>query len=294
MGEELVLAGIASIVGKEVPCIGGSAADLGDLDGKWWVMVSSPGDGSISHVGGADGVAVTMMWPSVQTEMVFSSCYTPTAARGTITKCERREVIEIDGLRAADVYGGWTQRHRADSGALWDATLAPLARRVGGTVSDPSLLLIHPQSVTERGGLTTFADVKLGEELLCMSGTRSDLVNLMLEATADPGIADFCTSLQGALAIYCAGCSLAVGNDRLPAVARNLSNTLGGKPFTVMLTYGEQGVDSDGINGHGNLMYSLLLFGAPKPTAPIVQPSRSDSSEEYGFGDLVLYDKSAL
>ena len=224
-----------------------------------------------------------MLWPSVQTAMVFSSCYTPTAARGTITKCERREVIEIDGKAAADVYVAWTQDARlaarvADGGAgaarplgvLADTTLAPLARHVGGSASEPSHLLIHPETVTARGGLTTFADVEEGQELMCMSATSGDLVHLMLEATAAPDVADFCESLQGALAVYCGGCSLAIG-DRLPAVARNLSNTLGGKPFITMLTYGEQGVDLGGANGHGNLMYSLLLFGAPKPTAPALE-----------------------
>ena len=85
-------------------------------------------------------------------------------------------------------------------------------------------------------------------------------------------------------AIFCGGCSLfGIGKDRLPAVACNLSRTLGGKPFVVMLTYGEQGVDLDGTNGHGNLMYSLLLFGAPKPTAPALEPPRLTRSRSSDF-----------
>ena len=245
--------------------------------------------------GGADGVAVAMLWPSVETAMVFSSCYTPTAARGTITKCERREVVEIDGKPAADVYVEWTKDARlaarfADAGAaqplnvLADTTLAPLARQVGGSASEPSHLLIHPETVTARRGLTTFAEVEEGQELLCMSATSDELVHLVLEATAAPDVAEFCESLRGALAVFCGGCSLfGIGKDRLPAVACNLSRTLGGKPFVVMLTYGEQGVDLDGTNGHGNLMYSLLLFGAPKPTAPALEPPRLTRSRSSDF-----------
>ena len=307
--EELILAGIADVVGADVPCIGGSAADVGDIDGRWWVRVSSPdakclrsprlvplaGVSEGGAEGGADGVAVAMLWPSVETAMVFSSCYTPTAARGTITKCERREVVEIDGKPAADVYVEWTKDARlaarfADAGAaqplnvLADTTLAPLARQVGGSASEPSHLLIHPETVTARRGLTTFAEVEEGQELLCMSATSDELVHLVLEATAAPDVAEFCESLRGALAVFCGGCSLfGIGKDRLPAVACNLSRTLGGKPFVVMLTYGEQGVDLDGTNGHGNLMYSLLLFGAPKPTAPALEPPRLTRSRSSDF-----------
>merc|ERR550514_1308543 len=56
--EEFVLAGIADVVGADVPCIGGSAADLGALDGAWWVAISSPGGGGGEPAGGApDGGA---------------------------------------------------------------------------------------------------------------------------------------------------------------------------------------------------------------------------------------------
>jgi hypothetical protein len=146
---------------------------------------------------------------------------------------------------------------------LAETTLVPLARQVGGTTSEPFFQLIHPATVTARGGLTTFANVEQGEQLLCMSATHGDLVDLMLEATAATDVAEFCETLQGALAVYCGGCSLAIG-DELPSVARTLSRTLGSKPFVTMLTYGEQGVGVDSRSCHGNLMYSLLLFGAEK------------------------------
>ena len=40
--EEAVLAGIADELGKDVPVIGGSAADQGTLDGSWWVAAAAP------------------------------------------------------------------------------------------------------------------------------------------------------------------------------------------------------------------------------------------------------------
>ena len=56
-----------------------------------------------THVDAGDGVAVTLLWPTVPTELVFSSCYAPTAARGVVTKADGREAVEIDGRPAAEV-----------------------------------------------------------------------------------------------------------------------------------------------------------------------------------------------
>ena len=220
---------------------------------------------------GADGVAVAMLWPSVQTAMVFVA--NAHAARGTITKCERREVIEIDGKAAADVYVAWTRtppprrrrrrrrRAAARRARRYDAGAARAPR--GRQRERPSHLLIHPET-RRTAAAHDLADVEEGQELMCMSATSGDLVHLMLEATAAPDVADFCESLQGALAVMAAARSPSATACRR---SRATSNTLGGKPFITMLTHGEQGVDLGGANGHGNPCTRCFL-GAPKPTAP--------------------------
>ena len=82
-------------------------------------------------------------------------------------------------------------------------------------------------------------------------------------ATDAPAVGKFCETLQGALAFYCAGCSLKI-QDQINDVAKNLSTSLRGRPFMGILPYGEQGTDGAGNVRHGNLMYSLLLFGRTK------------------------------
>ena len=88
-----------------------------------------------------------------------------------------------------------------------------------------------------------------------MSGTTDELSGLTAGVAAGHG------DVQGALAIYCGGCALHIG-DGLDAVGENLSRLIDGKPLMGMCTYGEQGQTPSGASEHGNLMYSMLIFGA--------------------------------
>ena len=50
----------------------------------------------------------------------------------------------------------------------------------------------------------------------------------------------------GALLVYCGGCALALGDDRLEAVSKRLHRSLRDQPFLGLLTYGEHCVDDFG------------------------------------------------
>ena len=283
--EEGVLAGIADVLGSAVPCIGGSAADDGALDGGGWVGALSHDapsgslgiSGDLPSVGdepskpfiakstddGGSGVVLTLMWPSVETRIMMASCYRPADSAtgedlvGTITKAEGRVIHEIDGKPAADVYGLWAggademqgyqealsnfhaTQPTEPANVLGVTSLRPLGRvpsqqgPPGETVEATSL--IHPSHIMPDGGLSCFAAVQEGERIMMMEATKDDLIELMSEATkqeyAGDDIASFCTQLQGALAIYCGGCSLTVGQDRLSNLGTNVSAALARKPF---------------------------------------------------------------
>ena len=95
--EEEVLAGIATIM-RGVPLIGGSAA--GDLATRgWWVASAYRKRIEVSN----DGVSVIMLWTTVQTATIFSSCYEPTTCCGVVTKKAHREIL-IDNKPASEVY----------------------------------------------------------------------------------------------------------------------------------------------------------------------------------------------
>ena len=279
--EEEVLAGIATVV-DGVPVIGGSAA--GDLVTRgWWVASAHRERVDVSN----DGVSVVMLWTSVHTATIFSSCYEPTACRGIVTKKAHREILEIDNKPASVVYREWLQTadaasspgaNSADQGhveelrTLMQGDAASIGnklfqlstmRPLGSRGDDDFFQLIHPEAITDSNGIRLFADVEKGQELTLMTTSSMDLVELVEAATEAPAVGQFCETLQGALAFYCAGCTLQI-RGQINEVAKNLSTSLQGQPFMGILPYGEQGTDGAGIVRHGNLMYSLLLFGKSK------------------------------
>jgi thioesterase domain-containing protein len=292
--EEQVLAGIADVVGAVgVSVIGGSAA--GDLASKsWWVASAHEQRVDISN----DGVSVCMLWTSVKTAMVYSSCYEPSKYRGTVTKTSsHREIVEIDDQPANMVYREWLQaeadaavgdshgdcKHAAALSRLMHEDAASIGEQLfkvstcrpfgtaaaapqdSGDASEADFFqLMHPHSISTNGGITLFADVHEGQEVTLMTTSDSDLKRLVEGATGAPAVSDFCETLQGALAFYCAGCSMQIGSEQVDDVAKNLSTSLNGMPFMGVLPFGEQGMDGAGSVRHGNLMYSLLLFGKPK------------------------------
>jgi len=257
--EGAVIEGIQDVLGTEVPILGGSSAD-NDVAGQWWQL----GAGQALR----GGVVVAVLFPSGRIGHAFQSGYEPAGPRGRASRVEGREILEIDGAPAAATYGAWTDgRIAVPPGEvrtiLGESTWAPLARDMGEVEGLPFLLLAHPAQTTARGGLTTFADVPEGAELRLMAGTEVGLLSrigrVAEEAAESAGLTPH--SVAGALAIYCGGCMLAV-EPRMEEVAGALRTALPGVPFLGGFTFGEQGRSVTGANLHGNLMISVIVFGA--------------------------------
>jgi hypothetical protein len=255
--EERVLASLASLVGPHVPVAGGSAAD-NDVSGKWSQFTAE----SVHH----QGVIVTAMYPSKSTVFSFHSGYDPTSSGARVTKGSGRRIDELDGEKAAVVYDRWLGGAIGDTLAaggniLARTTLSPLGRVAGQAGGVPYHQLLHPDSVTPEGGLTLFADVTEGEELILMRGSQESLVTRAgrvarsaIEQSPSPS-----PKVLGALVIYCAGCMLTI-RERMPDVVGNLREALGDAAFLGAFTFGEQGCFVGGDNRHGNLMISILAF----------------------------------
>jgi hypothetical protein len=257
--EGAVIEGIQDALGAEVPILGGSSAD-NDVAGGWWQL----GAGQALR----DGVVVAVLFPSGRLGHAFQSGYEPAGPRGRATLVEGREIVEIEGTPAATAYGTWTGGRLAVPAGevrtiLGQSTWAPLARDMGEVEGLPFLLLAHPAQTTARGGLTVFADVPEGAELRLMAGTEQGLLSrigrVALEAADAAALPP--QAVAGALAIYCGGCMLAV-QPRMDEVAGALRGALPDVPFLGGFTFGEQGRSVTGANLHGNLMISVVVFGA--------------------------------
>lgn len=255
--EEEALAGIEACVGKHVPIIGGSAADDA-VEGIWSV---SDGD----HVTG-NGLTVSVLFSSTPLSFAYQNGYEPTEKRGIVTRAEGRKIHEIDNRPAADVYDIWNQgavprAEGSEVNVLSNATLWPLGRPSGTVGGFNSYLLAHPSISHPDGAIECFAEVHVGEEVTQMIGDRSALAARAGRVT---NFALQAGSLQvddvaGALVVYCGGCRLAV-EELMENVVSGVCNTLEGRPFLGVFTFGEQGPIHGKGNCHGNLMISCVAF----------------------------------
>ena len=240
--EEQVIEGLQGVIGLRAPICGGTAAD-NDVAGNWLVF---------NHDGGhSEAVAVTVMFPSVPLGYAFQSGYHLKQTKGVVTRADGRSILEIDGKPGAAVYNDSTdgvvgQAIDAGGNVLFDATHNPLGRRRDAIAGFDYFLLSHPNAVAETGALSLFSDIEEGDEITMMVGSSDNLGR---------------DQIAGALVIYCAGCMLTV-RDRMAEVSSGLSRSLGNKPFLGNFTFDEQGCFVGGTNQYGNLMISVVVFGA--------------------------------
>lgn len=94
-----VIAGLASVLGSEMPILGGSSAD-NDVAGQWWQRGAGLALG--------EGVVVAVLSPSGRVGHAFQSGHEPAGHRGRASRVEGREIIEIEGRPAAAIHGAWT------------------------------------------------------------------------------------------------------------------------------------------------------------------------------------------
>lgn len=254
--EEALLQGIASVVGSHVPVVGGSSAD-NEVKGDWWQFSK--------QVCTQDGVLLIVFYPDCAVDLSFHSGYAPTQHVGTVTKAEGRVVHTIDHQPAAQVYNQWTHGDIASKLAggniLQDSTFAPLGVEAGTVEGVPYFAMKHPEQVLDDGAMRLFSNVELGEKLTLMEGSMDSLTRragtVISGLMARKGWQQ--QQVAGALVVYCAGCMLGV-RDNMQSVHQGIRSALGDTPFQAMFTFGEQGCFIDGVNRHGNLMISAVLF----------------------------------
>lgn len=254
--EEDVLDGVQSVIGRATPIIGGSSADEA-IAGAWREFST---DGVL-----CGHVVVAALFPTVQHGAAFQSGYAPSGLTGVITRAQNRQILEIDGRPAAEVYCGWTDGgvDASDHGAiLAKSTPTPLGRVAADVLGVPMFVLSHPALIGVGGDLSLFTDIGEGDQVHMMRGSPDSLVKraglVVEDACAMGGWGRGAT--LGGLVIYCGGCMLHV-RDRMDEVADLVRAAIPDTPFLGAFTFGEQGPIVDNCNRHGNLMVSALTFG---------------------------------
>jgi hypothetical protein len=256
--EESILEGVQSVVGSNVPIIGGSAGD-NTIEGNWFLCTQKDA--------GKDYVTLAVFYTESLITTAFHSGYDSTSQAGVITKSTSRTIDEIDGRPAAEVYNQWSKGSISEyinSGGniLSTSGLGPIGRVVGSIQGVPYYKLSHPETVTENGGLTLFTDISEGDEIIFMKGSVEGIVDRAQNVfNAAINVEQLETEdICGVLSTFCAGCMLTIGGDVVTSnnkIQRLLKNKI---PYISSFTFGEQGQFPGGENCHGNLMISVLVF----------------------------------
>lgn len=256
--EEGLLAGIRDLIGNDVPVFGGSSAD-NDVSGNWCMF---DGQQLIQT-----GFIIAVLFPSVPISYYFSCGYEETSYSAVVTAACERQLISLDNQPAADIYNAWrghnSQAPLQAGPVLAASTFSPLGRIV--QQHDVNMaLLSHPALIRTDGSIDLFSRVNTGERITFMQGDTELLVE---RAATVSGIARqqlsnlYDSKPQAAIVIFCAGCMLAIPDD-IKRVHQGIRQELKNIPFIGGYTFGEQGRFADGINRHGNLMISAIIFGS--------------------------------
>lgn len=253
--EEQILEGFQSVVGNNVPIIGGSSAD-NDVSGQWQ---------QISTLTSAnDQIVVLALYPSSGIGFSFSSGYKPTGKVVTATASQGRLLTQLDDEPAAACYNRLTNGSISDfiesGNVLSITTLHPLGRIIDSQAEIKEFVLSHPDSVADGQALTLFSEIKEGEQLHIMEGSKHSLIQRASRVINNAiDLIPNNRTAAGVLLIYCAGCMLTI-EDELHKMLESLQQSLPNLPIMGIYTFGEQGCFLDGKSRHGNLMISAVAF----------------------------------
>ena len=257
--EEEILEGIADVIGKGVPVIGGSSAD-NEIVGEWRQYAN---DQVYSN-----GVVLTVIYTDLKLGWAYEMGYLRTEKQGVTTKAEDRVIYEIDNCPAAVVYNEWLGGALDDvletgGNILSRTTFYPLAKVVRGAAGETYYISIHPLSIElpERS-LTVFADVPEGTELSLFHGNWELLLNRAYTTPMQARARGEISIEEAGFAIftYCAGTMLAIPEDERPKMPLLIKNVMGETPFIGTFTFGEQGFLPGVGNVHGNLASSMVVL----------------------------------
>jgi len=269
--EERYIEGIESVVGKDVPIIGGLAADsLAQGNEKVFVNDKIYDFGSV-----AAAVVYTDLEVGLATDLKvgysFLGGFTPTTKKAIATKAEGHLVYELDGRPCAEVYDEWTEgalgnRINTTDWVIDYTALHPLSKKISETGEIPGYYnkLIHYFNNPEKGLCKVACEVEEGDTLYLLDGTPNMFVNrgalTARLARARAGLSR--DEIAGGYMVFCAGCFLTIPSEDYPRIYNAINDVLGGTPFIGGYEFGGfgsfLGVEE---NVYTTQMCSFLVFG---------------------------------
>merc|ERR1712151_829766 len=180
----------------------------------------------------------------------ITHCYGPTMHSGIISIAHGRELVEIDGHPAADIF---LQKWTGLSLSCGPKDLAQYALAFDGR-------LVDIKGIGDKGELQCFASTtdELGSIVQLVFIKPSDVIGAIREV-ARKAKEQLEFEVRGALVVICAGTSCMFCNDdflELQSILKDVAPEV-----MTMFSFGEQGNLRSGQDAfHGNNMLNLLFF----------------------------------
>ncbi|MGR5258469.1 FIST signal transduction protein [Vibrio astriarenae] len=254
--EEQVVSAIDDYFQSPVPIVGGSASD-NHIKGQWSLFSE--------ELTADKGVVMMLFYTETKCTHSFSAGYTETEFAGTVTKACGRNLIEIDGQPAQEVYRKWIAEHAQVNVPIhfeFDlVTQYSLGRKVGEVFNQSYFKLSHPIRVSSKeGAILLFTEVDDGDTVTLMDGNRQEMIVRPARVVKDVSLGkpdEF--SPLSAILVICAGPMLYLKDD-IYELQQHLVKAIGPTPFLSPFTFGEQGRFVGGEIAHANLMVTSAVF----------------------------------
>lgn len=239
--EERYIEGIEDIIGKDIPIVGGLAADTA-ASGNEKVFVNDKvyDFGSVSVAVLYTDVKLGLESSSPKIGYGFLGGFTPTTKSGVVTKAEGHILYEIDNRPCAEVYNEWTDGALSDRINTTDwvidyTALHPLAEKISTKDEVPGYYnkLIHYFNNPEPGVCKLACEVKVGDTLYLLDGTTDMFVNrgaltAMFARSQGKITAE---EIAGGYMVFCAGSFLTIDASDYGKISNSINEALAGAPF---------------------------------------------------------------
>jgi hypothetical protein len=263
--EEEALAAIETVIGKDVPVIGGSAARAETPIVPDWALYAEKATFK-------NGIMLTAVYTNLSVGWVFKGGFDRTEKSGAITKADGRTIFEIDNRPAVDVLDEWLggeirKGMREGLNMNLFTGLHPLYKILAAPDGSVYQLYIHewPASNDETTTkLSTAARVEAGQRVYLSYGAWQTLLNRigklphdakvqgnMLDKNPSFGFSVICGSVGSNIPLNERGKMSILANEELGANV----------PYIGTFTSGEDGQFPGIGNRHGNVLTSFVLIG---------------------------------
>jgi hypothetical protein len=271
--ENQVMDGIAKVVGKDVPVIGGNSKDASPKVLNNWRQFTQ-------NETYTTGLIIATIYAN-KTGWGFESTFKMTAKRGIVTKSDGFRILEIDHRPALDVYNEWVEgefyrklaegafnssEENVDFNRVKAFTLlnpiAKIVRNENGQMGDFATSPIPDADDIKNKSISVYAQISTGDEISLYRGTWEIAMNRVEKIPNDALMRGRMTRGEGSFAVmaFCNGLKTILPPEELEKVGA-ITNDIIGVPFIGAVTAGEQGPIPGIRNVNANLVESVVIVG---------------------------------